>query len=64
MSRFFIVLLGAGLAAFWAGVGHAQPAPHAALPDAFRHLSDSDLASLASGKGSAAPGHCYTIFMI
>ena len=28
-----------------------HPHRNAALPDAFRHLSDSDLASLASGKG-------------
>jgi beta-galactosidase beta subunit len=45
-------LLSIGLLLCLAGAAHAQTAPHATPPDAFRHFSDKDLAALSSGKGA------------
>jgi len=46
-----IILLGIGLALCLSPAAHAQTVRHAAPPDAFRHLSDQDLAKLATGSG-------------
>ncbi len=52
MPKIFASLLGIGFVLCLAGAGHAQTTGHAAPPDAFRYLSDKDLAALSSGKGA------------
>jgi mannose-6-phosphate isomerase-like protein (cupin superfamily) len=46
------LLIACGMAACLAQAAHAQTAPHATPPDAFRHFTDQELAKLSSGKGA------------
>jgi mannose-6-phosphate isomerase-like protein (cupin superfamily) len=52
MAKIILSLLGMGLALCLARSAQAQAVPHATPPDAFHHLSDSDQAKLATGKGA------------
>ena len=52
MSKNFAGFLGIGLAVCLSGSSQAQTAPHATPPDAFRLISDAELAKLSTGKGA------------
>jgi mannose-6-phosphate isomerase-like protein (cupin superfamily) len=52
MPNIIRLLAGAGLALCLAQAATAQPARHTTPPDAFRHITDAELAKLSSGPGA------------